>query len=205
MTLWVSICFAQSQRAFFGLGSNGATIGYEQSFLPQFRVGAATNFLHLNGTLVNYVLDNWIKTDYKTSSLQIEGFVKWYPQKKAQRLYTKAGLALRLNPSYVANSTFMDKTMIGSFELNKDQAGYVNIDIRTNRIQPMLAAGYSIIDKKKFFLNTEAGVYFHGTPEVNMEATGTLHLNTVNQKAIQDKIYKYKYFPVLKIEAGIKL
>ena len=98
----------------------------------------------------------------------------------------------------------MDKTMIGSFELNKDQVGYVNINIQTKHIQPMLAAGYSIVDKKKFFINTEAGVYFHGSPNVIMEATGTLHLNTVNQQAIQDKIYKYKYFPVLRIETGIK-
>jgi hypothetical protein len=208
-----SACYAQQQKASFGLGTNGAGFSYEKSFHQQFSAGSSINYLLIKGSTVNYLLDNFIKTDYKTSSLQVEGFIKWFPQlnkgksstANQNRLYAKAALALRLNPSYVANSTFMDKPMVGSFELNRDQVGYVNIDIRTKRIQPMLAAGYSIVDKKKFFINTEAGVYFHGSPNVIMEATGTLHLNTVNQQAIQDKIYKYKYYPVLRIEAGIKL
>ena len=213
LALLGSFCYAQQQKASFGLGTNGAGFSYEKSFHPQFSTGASSNYLLIKGSTVNYLLDNFIKTDYKTSSLQLEGFVKWYPQinkgknsnANQNRLYAKAGLAIRFNPSYVANSTFMDKTMVGSFELNRDQVGYVNIDIRTNRIQPMLAAGYSIVDKKKFFINTEAGVYFHGSPNVIMEATGTLHLNTVNQTAIQNVASKYQFYPLLKFETGIKL
>ena len=205
-------CFAQQQRASFGIGTTGIGAAYEHPIQKQFSAGASVNYLLIKGSTVNYVLDNFVKTNYNTNSLQLESFVKWYPQfnqgkstsTNQNRLYAKAGLALRFNPSYAANSTFMDKSMIGSFELNPDQVGYVNIDIRTKRIQPMLAAGYSIIDKKKFFINTEAGVFFHGSPNVIMEATGTLHLNTVNQQAIQETIYKYKYFPVLRIETGIK-
>ena len=212
LTLLGIICFAQQQKASFGIGTTGIGVAYEHQVQKQFSAGASINYLLIKGTTVNYVLDNFVKTDYNTNSLLLEGFVKWYPQinkgknstTNQNRLYAKAGLALRFNPSYAANSTFMDKTMIGSFELNPNQVGYVNIDIRTKRIQPMLAAGYSIVDKKKFFINTEAGVYFHGCPNVIMEATGTLHLNTVNQQAIQETIYKYKYFPVLKIETGIK-
>ncbi len=209
LSLLGTACFAQQERASFGIGTNGVGLSYEQRYNKEFAVGSSLNYLLITGNVKNNILNNLISTDYKTSSLQLEGFVKWFPQFKQEkikdRLYAKAGLALRFNPSYVANSTFWDKTMIGSFELNPDQVGYVNIDIRTNRIQPMLALGYTIIDKKKFYINTEAGTYFHGSPEVNMEATGTLRLNTVNQQAIQDKIYKYKYFPVLKIETGIKL
>ncbi len=51
---------------------------------------------------------------------------------------------------------------------------------------------------------TEAGTYFHGRPKVEMQATGTLHLNTINQAAIQRKIINYRYYPLLKIETGIK-
>jgi hypothetical protein len=204
LALLGSFCYAQQQKASFGLGTNGAGFSYEKSFHPQISAGTSINYFLIKGSTVNYLLDNFVKTAYKTNSLQLEGFVKWHPIKKSDRFYAKAGLALRFNPSYVANSTFLDKSMIGSFELNRDQLGYVNIDIRTKRIQPMLGAGYSIVDKKKFFVNTEAGFYFHGSPLVQMEATGTLHLNTVNQQAIQDKIYKYKYFPLLKLETGIK-
>lgn len=209
LTLLGAACFAQQESASFSIGTNGVGLSYEQRFNKEFAVGSSINYLLIAGNVKSNILNNLVSTDYKTSSLQLEGFVKWFPQFKQEkinaRLYGKAGLALKFNPSYTANSTFWDKTMIGSFELNPDQVGYVNIDIRTKRIQPMLAAGFSIIDKKKFYINTEAGVYFHGSPDVIMEATGTLHLNTVNQQAIQDKIYKYKYFPVLKIETGIKL
>ena len=212
LCLLANACFAQHSKASFGLGTNGLSISNELSLNNQFSAGSSANFLLIKGNVKNYILDNWVNTDYKTNSLLLEGFVKWYPQFNQvkssgviqNRLYAKAGLAVRFNPSYEASSTFVNKTMIGSFELNPDQVGYVNINIRTNRIQPMLAGGYSIVDKKKFFINTEAGVYFHGSPNVMMEATGTLHLNTINQQAIQNKIYKYKYFPVLKIETGIK-
>ncbi len=212
-TLLGNACFAQLQRASIGIGTNGISAAYEHPIQKQFSFGSAVNYLFIKGTAVNYLLDNSVKTDYKTNSIQFEGFVKWYPQSNQRksttvnqnRFYTKAGLAVRFNPSYDANSTFMDKTMIGSFELNKDQVGYVNINIRTNRIQPMLAAGYSIVDKKKFYINVEAGVYFHGRPNVNMEATGTLHLNDINQAAIQKTASKYQYFPLLKFETGIKL
>lgn len=206
-------CYAQQQKASFGFGTNGISVSSELQIQKQFSFGTTVNYLLINGRTVNNILDNSVKTDYKTNSLQLEGFVKWYPQTNQRkstsvnqnRFYAKAGLAVRFNPSYEANSTFMDKTMIGSFELNKDQVGYVNINIQTKHIQPMLAAGYSIVDKKKFFINTEAGVYFHGTPQVSMEATGTLHLNDVNQAAIQQTLNKYRYFPLLKIETGIKL
>ncbi len=209
LTLLGSAVYAQQQSAYLGIGTNGIGLNYERNFLPQFSAGGSINYFTIKGATVNYLLDNFVKTDYKTNSLQLEGFVKWYPQfnqeKISNRLYAKVGLAIRLNPSYEANSTFMDKTMIGSFELNPNQVGYVNIDVRTNRVQPMLAGGYRIVDKQKFFVNSELGVYVHGSPQVRMEATGTLHLNTVNQESIQAKINKYKYFPLLNIQAGIKL
>ena len=212
-TLLGGACFAQVQRASIGIGTNGIGVSSELQIQKQFSFGSAVNYLLVKGTTVNTILDNSVKTDYKTSSLQLEGFVKWYPQTNQSksstvnqnRFYAKAGLAVRFNPSYVANSTFMDKTLVGSFELNKDQVGYVNINIRTKHIQPMLAVGYSIIDNKKFFINTEAGVYFHGSPNVIMEATGTLHFNTVNEAAIQRAISSYQFFPIIKIETGIKL
>jgi len=95
--------------------------------------------------------------------------------------------------------------MIGNFQLTPDQVGYVNINVKTNAIQPMVAIGYPLLNGEKIFMTAEAGTYFHGAPNVTMEATGTLHLNTVNQRAIQNVASKYIFYPLLKIEAGIKL
>ncbi len=213
LTLLGTLCLAQQDRLLLGMGTNGLNIGFEKELHKQFSLGTSLSFLQVYGNVTNVVFDNQISTNYQTNSALLEGFVKWHPRfkpdeknpKKQSRFFAKAGLALRFNPSYSALSTLLDKTMIGAFELNKDQVGYVNVDIKTNKIQPMLGFGYTIIDKKRFFVTTEAGAYFHGRPKVEMQATGTLHLNTINQDAIQRKITNYRYYPLLKIETGIKL
>jgi hypothetical protein len=69
----------------------------------------------------------------------------------------------------------------------------------------MLLAGYTVFSGKKFYANAEAGMYFHGRPKVEMTATGILHFNTVNEAAIQRAITSYQFFPIIKIETGIKL
>ena len=213
LTILALSCFAQQERIALGLGTNGLGISYEREIQKQLHWGATANFQYIKGNVKNTILDNVVSSDYKTSSMQLEGFVKWYPRianKKSKnifnsRLYAKGGLALRLNPTYTANSTFWDKTMIGSFELNKDQVGYVNINIKTSTLQPMLLAGYTVFNGKKFYANAEAGMYFHGRPKVEMTATGILHFNTVNEAAIQRAITSYQFFPIIKIETGIKL
>jgi hypothetical protein len=143
----------------------------------------------------------------------LEGFVQWRPfiasnlkgNNFKENFFVKTGLALRMNPELKTNSTFWDKTLIGSFELTPDQVGYVNINVRTRSVQPMVALGFTLIDSKKLFMQIEAGTYFHGQPKVSMNSTGTLHLNDVNQAAIQKTFNKYQYFPLLKLETGIKL
>ncbi len=128
MTILALSCFAQQERLALGVGTNGLGISYEREIQKQLHWGATANFQYIKGNVKNTILDNVVSSDYKTSSMQLEGFVKWYPRianKKSKdifnsRLYAKGGLALRLNPTYTANSTFWDKTMIGSFELNKD-------------------------------------------------------------------------------------
>jgi hypothetical protein len=73
-------CFAQLQRASIGIGTNGISAAYEHPIQKQCSFGSAVNYLLIKGTTVNDLLDNFVKTDYKTNSIQFEGFVKWYPQ-----------------------------------------------------------------------------------------------------------------------------
>lgn len=220
------VCFAQ-HRVALGASTNGLGVSYRYSINSLIDVGGSFNYIQLKGNTKNIILDNVVNSNFAASSPLIEGFVQWKPFSAAnanklsddivndaysktssafrEKFYIKSGLALRLTPKFSSNSTFYEKTMIGNFQLTPDQVGYVNINVQTSSIQPMAAIGYPIIEGKKFFMQIEAGTYFHGRPKVSMEATGTLHLNTVNQTAIQNVASKYQFYPLLKFEAGIKL
>lgn len=211
LILFCCCAFAQQKLA-VGLSTNGLGISYNQVLNKEISVGGSLSYLQFKGNTQNIILDNVVHSTFRVEMPLVEGFVQWHPfinvnfkgAQFKQRFFVKSGLALRLKSEFSTNSTFWDKTMIGSFELTPDQVGYVNIDVKTRKLQPMAAVGYAVINAPKFFLNAELGTYFHGRPKVNMTATGTLHLNTANQTAIQNAISKYKYFPLLKIETGIK-
>ncbi len=220
------VCFAQRHIA-MGASTNGVGVSYRHSINSVIDVGGSFYYIQLKGNTKNVILDNIVNSNYAASSPLFEGFVQWKPFATAnanklsddvvnnaysknsspfrEKFYIKSGLALRLNSNLSSNSTFWEKTMIGNFQLTPDQVGYVNINVQTSSIQPMTAVGYPIIEGRKFFMQIEAGTYFHGRPKVSMEATGTLHLNTVNQTAIQNVASKYQFYPLLKFEAGIKL
>ena len=84
LTLLGSFCFAQQQKASFGIGTTGIGVAYEHQVQKQFSIGSSVNYLLIKGTTVNYVLDNFVKTDYnldKTLSNFIE-FVRENDYKK---------------------------------------------------------------------------------------------------------------------------
>jgi hypothetical protein len=220
-----SICCIAQHNLTIGASTNGLGISYSHVLNKKIQVGGSLYYLQLEGNTQNVILENIVNSKYTTNTPLVEGFVQWKPflrlknkqgktfdevsTSKAthfkERFFVKTGLALRSNPNFKANSTFWDKTFIGNFELTPDQVGYVNINVKTNKIQPMVAIGYAFVDSKQFFMNAEIGTYFHGIPQVSMKATGTLHLNDINQAAIQKTASKYQYFPLLKLETGIKL
>ena len=222
----LSICCIAQQKIAIGASTNGLGISYRHTINSAIDVGGSFYYLQFKGNTKNVILDNVVNSKFAASSPLLEGFVQWKPfsttngkklsddvvdnsnnEKSSfrEKFYIKSGLALRLNAKFSSNSTFWEKTMIGNFQLTPDQVGYVNINVRTRTIQPMAAVGYTLLDSKKMFMQLEAGAYFHGQPQVNMEATGTLHLNTVNQTSIQNVASKYQFYPLLKLETGIKL
>ena len=213
ISAFLSICCIAQQKLAIGASTNGIGISYRDFVNEKIEIGGSLYYLQLSGNSQNVLLENIVNSKYSANTQLLEGFVQWRPFNSAkfkgtqfkESFFVKMGLALRLNPELKTNSTFWDKTLIGSFELNPDQVGYVNINVRTRSIQPMLALGYTLIDGKKIFMQIEAGAYFHGQPKVSMKSTGTLHLNDINQAAIQKTANKYQFFPLLKLETGIKL
>lgn len=205
-------CSAQQQKLAIGIGTNGTSISYESALKNEFSYGGSVSLLKLNGTVINIIYENPVISKYNINTTIIEGFVKWYPKFKKikssinvqDRFYAKTGIAYNINPNYSLKSTFFEKTYVGDMELTKEQVGYVKTNFITNRIQPLLMLGYNIINKQQFFANVELGSYLHGKPQIEMEATGILHSNMMNQEALQNIFSSYQFYPVLKLEIGIK-
>jgi hypothetical protein len=174
-------------------------------------LGASGNSLNASTKLFHYFAGKIIKTKASTNSLQAEAFVKWFPlgqdyfgDYERNRLFIRAGAALRQDPTYNGSTSFWDKFEFGDFVLTPDQIGTVDMKITTNKIQPFVGMGYSIINSYRFNISAEAGSFYHGTPKMNVTASGILQSNAMNEAQLNEIVSTVKFLPYLRIEAGIK-
>ncbi len=192
-------------------GSNGFGFSLQRQVSAKFAFGISGNSLNASTKLFHYFAGKIIKTKASTNSLQAEAFVKWYPMGQdyfgdyeRNRLYVRAGAALRQDPTYNGSTSFWDKFEFGDFVLTQDQIGSVDMKITTNKIQPFAGLGYNIINSYRFAISAEAGSFYHGTPSMKVSASGILQSNAMNEAQLNEIVSTVKFLPYLRIEAGIK-
>ncbi len=192
-------------------GSNGFGFSIQRQVHAKFAVGVSGNSLNASTKLFHYFAGKIIKTKASTNSLQGEAFVKWFPfgqdyfgDYERNRFYIRTGAAIRRDPNYYGSTSFWDKFEFGDFVLTDDQIGSVDMKITTNKIQPFLATGYSIINSYRFSVSAEAGSFYHGTPSMKVSASGILQSNAMNEAQLNEIVSTVKFLPYLRIEAGIK-
>ena len=192
-------------------GSNGFGFSLQRQVSAKLAFGVSGNSLNASTKLFHYFAGKIIKTKASTHSLQAEAFVKWYPMGQdyfgdyeRNRLYVRAGAALREDPTYNGSTSFWDKFEFGEFVLTQDQIGSVDMKITTNKIQPFAGLGYNIINSYRFAVSAEAGSFYHGTPSMKVTATGILQSNAMNEARLNEIVSTVKFLPYLRIEAGIK-
>ena len=192
-------------------GSNGFGFSVQRQVSAKLAFGVSGNSLNASTKLFHYFAGKIIKTKASTNSLQAEAFVKWYPMGQdyfgdyeRNRLYVRAGAALREDPTYNGSTSFWDKFEFGEFVLTQDQIGSVDMKITTNKIQPFAGLGYNIINSYRFAVSAEAGSFYHGTPSMKVTATGILQSNAMNEARLNEIVSTVKFLPYLRIEAGIK-
>jgi hypothetical protein len=192
-------------------GSNGFGFSIQRQINAKLALGASGNSLNASTKLFHYFAGKIIKTKASTNSLQAEAFVKWFPlgqdyfgDYERNRLFIRAGAALRQDPTYNGSTSFWDKFEFGDFVLTPDQIGTVDMKITTNKIQPFVGMGYSIINSYRFNISAEAGSFYHGTPKMNVNASGILQSNAMNEAQLNEIVSTVKFLPYLRIEAGIK-
>jgi len=192
-------------------GINGFGFSIQRQVQAKFAIGVSGNSLSASTKLFHYFAGKIIKTKASTNSLQAEAFVKWFPlgqdyfgDYERNKLFVRAGAALRQDPSYSGSTSFWDKFEFGDFVLTQDQIGTVDMFITTNKIQPFAGLGYSIINNYRFNISAEAGSFYHGTPSMKVTASGILQSNAMNEAQLNEIVSTVKFLPYLRIEAGIK-
>jgi hypothetical protein len=191
--------------------SNGFGFSLQRQVSANLAFGVSGNSLNASTKLFHYFAGKIIKTKASTNSLQAEAFVKWFPFGKnyfgdyeRNRMFVRAGAAIRQDPTYNGSTSFWDKFEFGEFTLTPDQIGTVDMRITTNKIQPFAGIGYSIINSYRFNIGAEAGSFYHGTPSMKVTASGILQSNAMNEAQLNEIVSTVKFLPYLRIEAGIK-
>jgi hypothetical protein len=191
--------------------SNGFGFSLQRQVSANLAIGVTGNSLNASTKLFHYFAGKIIKTKASTNSLQAEAFVKWFPFGKnyfgdyeRNRMFVRAGAAIRQDPTYNGSTSFWDKFEFGEFDLTADQIGTVDMRITTNKIQPFAGLGYSIINSYRFNISAEAGSFYHGTPSMKVTASGILQSNAMNEAQLNEIVSTVKFLPYLRIEAGIK-
>ncbi len=192
-------------------GSNGIGFSLQRQVSAKLAFGISGNSVNLGTKLFHYFAGKIIKTSVSTNTLQAEAFVKWFPKGRdfygdyeRNRLFIRAGAAMRENPSYLVTTSFWDKFEFGDFVLTDKEIGSVDMKISTNKIQPFAGIGYNIINSYRFAVSAEAGSIYHGTPSINVNASGILQSNEMNEARLREIASTIKFLPYLRIEAGIK-
>lgn len=206
------LTIAQKDAVSFGVGTNGIGLNYQHQITPRLSAGLGASFIYLNANFQFQALNEIITNDVRTQSAQLEANLSWYvrlrkkshPKASKQPFFIKAGIAARIDPSYYAETTLRNKPAIGSFQLTEEDVGYIYSSVLTQLLQPMLSIGFKPINKEQFFLQLETGAYYHGRPQLKMDATGLLNANDVNQESVQKVLNKYQLFPLIRLEAGFK-
>lgn len=100
----------------------------------------------------------------------------------------------------------------GDIEISAEDVGDFTYTIKPElQVSPYGALGFrSFIGKsKRFVFNLEGGMYYLGSPEVEIEATGLLAPTADpahGQKEIfENQLKQYKFYPVLKLGFAVKL
>jgi hypothetical protein len=79
------------------------------------------------------------------------------------------------------------------------------------KVSPYGSVGFrSFFGKnKRVVLNTELGMYYMGSPEINIEASGLLAPTADpahgQKETLENQVEQYKFYPVLKLILAVKL
>lgn len=190
----------------FSAGSLGAQFSAQKNTSVKGALLGAVSYLKTNQEFNFKVLNQTVNVRPDIEFLQGGLYGVYYPwarvgtKGKIEKRHWKlvGGVAARFSETYQANATIKEKFFFAGSTLSTEQVGYVQVNIRTLRLQPYVGMGYeTFIAESPLGLFFDLGTYYQGKPWVKMKATGTLSDNAQNQQRLQDNLNGYRWFPGL--------
>ncbi len=195
--------YAGGQAATSGLGINIRYIFNERITL---KTGIETLNYSRNFSFEESNISYLADLSYKTGGIFLIG--EYYYTK---HLYFSAGAATNsLNPRVEGKA--LNGIEYGDIIIPASKVGEFKFNLEPSvNISPYAGIGF-----RKFFgrskrvtYNFETGLYYLGSPEVNIEATGLLAPTADpahgKKELLEDQLEQYKWYPVVKMNLAVKL
>lgn len=149
--------------------------------------------------------DMYINASADLSVGAISLLADWY---MSDKLHLTGGMVYNLSKESVSGKPTEEFT-VGTLTVKPDEIGSMTLTLEPNRIAPYLALGFGrpVPLKKSVSVNFELGAVYHGKPKVGLDAQGMIAptANEDNEKAIEDNISSFSFFPVLSFQIAFKL
>lgn len=92
----------------------------------------------------------------------------------------------------------------GEVAFQPQEVGTIETIARTQKIQPFANLGIRPIQANRFFLGLEMGLLYQGSPQVNIMANGIIDDSYVDQRMVDKIVSPYKWYPLVRLETGIR-
>lgn len=202
-----STAHAEEQDASYYVGITGGSLGIGPEIAyrvtPMVGVRGSATFLG-----VSHDVDvNDINYNGKLKLASYGMNLDLYPFQGGLRL--SAGFRIDKNKVEL-NATPSNAVSIGNTVYSPSQIGTLSGNVKAKDFAPTLTVGYAGGLRQGIKFGIDAGAMFQGRPQISdLKATGTLASNAAfqadianEQQKIDDKINKYKVYPVLQISLG---
>jgi hypothetical protein len=211
-----NFAFSQSDKAIYtSVSSLGAGIGYQQQFHGKFSYDVNINYVNLQPSmLVNFLAKvSQHRITARVNSLHGEASIKWHPwgseyygEYERNKFFVRAAISYKNSADYNVYSDFQLKRPNRKFDGTDTAIGRINIDLRTNKIQPYLGVGFQALrGDSRFILNIETGLYYQGKPDYTINEKGPRSYNVQNSTRAKKYLNSAVIYPQLKIAFGYRI
>ena len=144
--------------------------------------------------------------DYKTGGISLLGDVNF-----TRNLYVSAGILLNdFNPKMTGYAA--SNIEYGDITIPASKVGNFNFSIKPGmKVSPYAGLGFRAFfgEMKRVVFNTEVGMFYMGSPEIEIEATGLIAPTADpahgQKETFENQLEQYKFYPVLKLNLAVKL
>lgn len=197
----------QRKKVSLSAGTTGIVGEYGYSISKKFDLNFEGGYMHFQRTFGFVVRNEDVYVRPKLDFGQAGVRMDFYPFAKVDsnsssipHFRLSMGLYLRTSGTYSGRVRTDAINQINDFTLTNEQIGYIQVDMKTSHILPYAGLGYDIRPGKKsrMAFGLDAGIFYHGKPDVVMIGTGLYNQISENEAQMQKNLSDLRWYPLLK-------